>query len=367
MVGKGGAGGSSGAGGGGAGSGGQGGGAAGAGGASAGGSSGAGGGTGGAGGGTGGAAAWSCPAGPFTATLPATASATRIAGVPPTTGADGTFNNNGNNFTNVEGPVWIGDALYVSELTGDNLPPARILKITSMDAVSVFIPDSGSNGLAVDKDGNIVSANHKAGGIVRFGVPSGTPTTLISTYNGTRFNSPNDIAIRSDGTIYFSDPTHQNSANPQMGTHAYRLAPGATTATIITDYVNQPNGITLSVDEQALFVSGGSGVKRYAVSSDGSVAMTGAAFGPSDVANATDGMTVDCAGNLYVAVSNSTNIVVVSPAGTKIATISASGLSAVTNVAFGGMDHMTLYITGYGSGKQQGAFKLQMPIPGMPY
>jgi len=95
--------------------------------------------------------------------------------------------------------------------------------------------------------------------------------------------------------------------------------------------------------------------------------MTGSTFGPSDIANATDGMTVDCAGNLYVAVANSTNVVVVSPAGTKLATISVSGPQAVTNVAFGGTDHMTLYITALGSGKQQGAFKLQMPIPGMPY
>jgi len=327
--------------------------------------SGAGGGAAGTGGGSG---AWTCPAGPFASNpVPSGATPTRIAGAPP---AD-TFNNTGNNFTNVEGPVWIGGALYFSEMTTANVPPARILKIDASDAVSVAFTDSGSNGLAVDNDGNIVSANHGAGGIVRFALPSGTKTTLISMYNGKPFNSPNDLTVKRDGTIYFTDPNYQNNANPQGATHVYRVAPGATTATVITDYTNQPNGITLSLDEQTLYVGGGSGLKKYTVAADGTVGMTGTTFGPSEVATAnTDGMTIDCAGNLYVAVASSTNVIVISPSGTKLAQISVTGSpapQAVTNVAFGGADHKTLYITGQGSGKGQGVFKMTLAIPGMPY
>src|SRR6185369_6405926 len=145
------------------------------------------------------------------------------------------------------------------------------------------------------------------------------------------------LTIRRDGTIYFTDPSYQNSANPQMATHVYWVAAGASTATIVTDYTNQPNGITLSLDEKLLYVGGGSGVKTYAVGADGSVQMTGTPFGPSDIMNAnTDGMAIDCAGNLFVAVANSTNIVVVKPDGSKWGTIAVSGPSAVTNVAFGG-------------------------------
>jgi gluconolactonase len=316
-----------------------------------------------------------CPSGPFTGNpVPNGATPTRI----PNTPIQDSFNNDANNFTNVEGPVWIGDSLYFSEMTTVDIPPARIFKIAPDGSVTVVVTNSGSNGLAVDPAGNIVSANHGVGGIVRFALPGYAPTTLISMFNGKRFNSPNDLTVRNDGTIYFTDPTYQNGANPQMATHVYRVAPGAATATIITDYTDRPNGITLSLDQQGqtppsgaatqtLYVDGGMGVRQYAINADGTVAMTGTAFGPSDVATNTDGMVMDCAGNLYVVVAGSLNVFVVSPAGAKIGEISISGPQAVTNVAFGGTDHKTLYMTAQGAGKTQGVFKVTLNFPGMPY
>jgi sugar lactone lactonase YvrE len=316
--------------------------------------------------GSGGSGPWTCPSGVTGNPLPSTTiAATRITGAPP---AD-TFNNTGNNFTNVEGPVWIGDTLYFSEMQTTDLPPSRILAIGPGDAVSVFIADSGSNGLAVDPSGNIVSANHGMQGIVRFSLPGKTATTLVSMYNGKKFNCPNDLAIARDGTIYFTDPSYQNGSNPQMGTRVYQLAPGATTATAVTDYTQQPNGIALSLDESTLYVGGQSGLKKYAITG-GTVAMTGTAFGPSDVTMSgvnVDGMTLDCAGNLYAAVASTTNVIVVKSDGTKLGTITISGAQAATNVAFGGTDHQTLYITGQGSGKNQGVFRTHLNIPGKPY
>ncbi|MEO6603563.1 MAG: hypothetical protein ABIQ16_27010, partial [Polyangiaceae bacterium] len=120
-----------------------------------GGSAGAGGGTAGggtAGGGTagGGNAGFKCPAGPFAAFAPPAGKATHVAGTPP----NDAFNMN--NYTNVEGPVWIGDSLYFSEMTGSSMiPPARILKIAPGGVVTVAVADSGSNGLAVDGAGNL--------------------------------------------------------------------------------------------------------------------------------------------------------------------------------------------------------------------
>ena len=325
-------------------------------------------------GGSGGAGAtrWSCPpASQFTGVSPFSAptlSATRIPGAPP---ADA-FNNMGNDFTNVEGPVWIGDALYYSEMTGANLPPARILKMTADDVSSVFIDNSGSNGLATDGT-NIFSANHGAQGIVRFSLPGKTAATFVSTFNGKKFNSPNDLALASDGTIYFTDPDYQNSAKPQGTTSVYQVSPGLgggeSLATLVTDYNMEPNGIALSLDEKWLLVGGRQGLKKYA-STGGTVAMTGTPFGPTDVTASgvnTDGMTLDCAGNVYVAVAGSTNVVVVKPDGSKLGTITISGAQAATNVAFGGADHQTLYITAQGSGKGQGVFKTHLDIPGKPY
>ncbi len=330
---------------------------------------GTGGGTGAGNSGTGGGTIpWRCPPGPFTGTpIPAGAAPTLIKGAPPTTDAFNMYS-----FGNVEGPVWIDGALYFSDMKNGDLPLSRIVTISEADVVSIFLEDSGTNGLAVDPDGNLVSANHKKQGIVRFHLPDKTPSTVLSTYGGKPFNSPNDLTIRRDGTIYFTDPTLQNFANPpqggpSQGTRVYQIAPGAGTATVITDYVNQPNGITLSLDEQTLFVSGGSGVKTYPITASG-VAMSGVSFGPADVQNTnTDGMAVDCAGNLYVTVVNTTNVIVVGPGGAKVGTIVVTGPSAVTNVAFGGAEHKTLYITGQGNDTQRGVFKIQLNFPGMPY
>jgi gluconolactonase len=317
--------------------------------------------------GGGGSGGWSCPpASMFTGSpLPgASATAERVTGAPP---ADA-FNNMGNDFTNVEGPVWIGDALYFSELKTSAVPPARILKLAADNTVSEFIPDSGSNGLASDGAGNLLSANHKAHGIVRFSLPGKMATTLVSEADSKPLNATNDLTVAGGGTIYFTDPSYQNNANPQGATRVYQWAPGATSATAITDYMMEPNGIALTLDGQALIVGGKSGVKKYPIS-NGSVAMSGAAFGPTEVTASgvnTDGMTLDCAGNLYVTVGDSTNIIVIKPDGTKLGAI-AIPQGVVTNVAFGGTDHQTLFITAQGAGKVQGVFKLHLNIPGLPY
>jgi len=316
-------------------------------------------------GGMGMASGWQCPAAstfagmvPFAGT---TTAATRIVGAPPLD----TFNNMGNNFTNIEGPVWIGDALYYSEMTTVNLPPARILKLAADDTSSVFIDMSGSNGMATDGT-NLFTANHEAQGIVKFNLADKAKTTIVSMYDGMPFDSPNDLSIAKDGTIYFSDPNWQNNMGKQMATRVYQVAPSSGVAMPITDYTNEPNGITLSLDETALFVSGSTGVKKYAIS-NGMVAMTGAAFGPADVASATDGMTLDCAGNLYVAVSNTLTVAVLKPDGTKLGTVTLATGMAATNVAFGGTDHQTLYITAQGANMTQGVYKVHLNIPGKPY
>ena len=186
-------------------------------------------------------------------------------------------------------------------------------------------------------------------------------------YMGTRFNSPNDLTVRSDGTIYFSDPnTSQTpSPTPQTQTRAYRVAPGGAVSVVDATLTN-PNGMTLSIDEATLYVSSNNGVFAYAVAADGST-------GPRPTTPITtmniDGMGIDCAGNLYGAVINTLNVVVFSPSGAMIGMITVPGNptpQGVTNVAFGGADHKRLYITAQGSSGTQGLYQVDLNVPGMP-
>jgi gluconolactonase len=157
------------------------------------------------------------------------------------------------------------------------------------------------------------------------------------------------------------------------------VAPGSSpTATEIISNLNDPNGITLSLDEKTLYVASTSGVNAYAVNSDGTIGATPTAIDPTNLNNNnSDGMAIDCAGDLYVVRVNMHDIEVVSfgsshpsptSSGAHLATISmVPGMGQLTNVAFGGSDHKTLYITAQGTGTTKGVFKLAMPVPGMPY
>ncbi len=268
-------------------------------------------------------------------------------------------------YGNVEGAVWSAGSLYVSEFgPGNNPPPSRILKIDSNGVGTVVAPTAGTNGLAVDAAGRLYGASHKVGGIVRFALPGAAETVVVSSYNGVRFNSPNDLTLRSDGTLYFTDPNWQAaSPNPQPRTGVYRVAPGASTAVLVDGNRINPNGITLSPDEKTLYVTAQDGVFKYAVAADGSV-------GPAEhfgagVVSSGDGMVVDCAGNLYV---TSTDVIVVSPEGREAGRIRMpSGAGSVTNVAFGGSDRKTLFITAMGYGNARGVYKVDVAIPGYPY
>jgi gluconolactonase len=311
-----------------------------------------------------GSVAWTCPAGPFTGSpIPSGATVTQVAGVPPSDA----FNNTLYNFTTIEGPVWIGDSLFVSEFPGGNVPPSRIIQVTGT-TVSVAMADAGSNGLAVDNTGALVGAVHQDGSISRFNLAAQTRTPIAGMYMGNRFISPNDLTVRSDGNIYFSDPNYQGPSGnaPQSATRVYRIAPGTNTVSVVDATLTQPNGVTLSLDENTLYVSSNDGIMTYPVMADGSTGTKGAT--PFSTMNV-DGMGIDCAGNIYGALINTGTIVIFSPSGTEIdnGLITVANVNAVTNVAFGGADHKTLYITTQGQGTSRGLYEVQLNFPGMPY
>ena len=307
-----------------------------------------------------------CPAGPFDAPALAGASALRVAGFPPLDA----FNDSGNLRTNVEGPVWIANKLYVSEFAFTPAPESRILSFDPLTkSVAIELAHAGSNGLAVDASGTLIATNHVLGAIVRLPFPLGMPEVLIGSYDGQRFDSPNDLAIRSDGTIYFSDPDYQAPASrPQAKTRVYRIAPGAralgNAASVIDDTRSQPNGVTLSADERTLYVSGADGIYSYPVLADGDV-VAGTGTRVNAFAGSSDGLGMDCAGNLYATAGQ--RIVVLTAAGVELGTIAVPQAESVTNVAFGGAEHKTLFVTSMGSGNQRGLFQVELNVPGLPY
>jgi gluconolactonase len=337
---------------------------AGAGGAPTGGASGAGGATGGSGGAAGGAGGgtttgFSCPAGAAEAPKLTGLTPTKVMGVPP---ADD-FNQQNNQATNIEGAVWVGGALYVSEINYSNAqpnqpPPSRVLKVTADDKVSIAImPDSGTNGLAINAAGDLFGAVHKDGSISKLSLSGGAAVPVVSKFMTLRFNSPNDLTFHTNGTLYFTDPDYQAPKPvPQAATRAYRVPVGGEPVEI--EALNQPNGITLSKKQDFLYVAAASGIKKYPVMADGSLG-AGTAFGQG---GGVDGMVIDCADNLY---ATQNGVVVYSPAGQSLGSFTVPGLPQVTNVAFGGTDHKTLYITGMGN--EKGLFKVAMNVAGYPY
>lgn len=258
-----------------------------------------------------------------------------------------------------EGAVWFQGKLHFSDFKTTEGFPSRILQLDGA-TLKVAIPDSGSNGLALDPSGeHLVAARHssKSPSVYK----DGKFEPLATSYQGKVFNSPNDVVFRSDGNLYFTDPSFQAGDRiEQATTNVYRVAPSGEVTAIDTT-IRNPNGVSLSPDENTLYVAGNMEqgfVRKYAIAEDGSVS-EGTLF--LDKVTVPDGMAVDCAGNVYVTEHTNKRVRIVSPEGKPLAEIKGMDQN-VTNVAFGGAEHKTLFITTTGR-----LFQVEMPIPGMPY
>jgi gluconolactonase len=273
--------------------------------------------------------------------------------------------------TFLEGPAWVADPGYLlmSDMRAPAGPqrvqPSTILRYTpGSAAVETAIADSGSNGLAISPDGqSIVAATHDQRSVSRYQLAGFSRQAVAATFQGAAFNSPNDVTIRSDGVIYFTDPDFQRGrrADAMKGrTSVFRVSGG--TVSLVDDGLRQPNGIALSPDGGTLYVGayGENKIYRYPVRADGS---TGTRTLFASIAGP-DGATIDCAGNVYWASGTDGLVHVFSPAGAKLGTV-ASG-AGTTNVAFGGSDRRTLFITSGRTG-DSGLYSVHLGVPGYPY
>lgn len=256
-----------------------------------------------------------------------------------------------------EGPVWIRDALYFSDFSFAKGFPSRVRKLALDGTVSTAIEDSGSNGLAVDARGELVVASHKDKALMRHG-RDGKRVALAGSFKGNVFNSPNDIAIARDGTIYFTDPDWQKAAAPggQAVTGIYRVGTDGE-VTLVDGTRRNPNGIALSPAGDVLYVNASDGLlMAYPIVKGVPQAGQALVRGLEEA----DGMTLDCHGNLYVTEHGAKRLRVFSPQGRELATIRVD--ANITNAAFGGRDGKTLYMTGAGA-----LWRLPLGVSGMPY
>ncbi|MDG4809549.1 SMP-30/gluconolactonase/LRE family protein [Micromonospora sp. WMMD1120] len=275
-------------------------------------------------------------------------------------------------FNFLEGPVWIADGGYllVSDMapgTGPyNVQPSTIRRLTPPATFDTFLANAGSNGLALSADGQqLIAATHDQRSVSAYRLNDRARSTVAANYQGRAFNSPNDVAVRSDGVVYFTDPNFQRGNRPdQMNgrTSVFRVSGGQ--VSLVDDRLRQPNGIALSPDGTALYVGAYAENKiyKYAVQADGSI---GARSVFVNYIGGPDGATIDCAGNVYWASGGDSLVHVYSPAGVQLGTV-RPGFTGTTNVAFGGPDRQTLYVTS-GPWGDSGVYSVRLNVPGYPY
>jgi gluconolactonase len=263
-------------------------------------------------------------------------------------------------FQFIEGPVWVADAQGKNgKLLFSDIPADVIYQYTGSGAPTSFRKPSGNtNGNTLDLDGNLICCEHGNRRVSRV-APDGTVTTLAERYQGKRLNSPNDIVVRKDGAMYFTDPPYGIQKNQEeLGYYGvYRLAPDGNLTLLVQDFV-RPNGIALSPDEKKLYVNDTekNHIRVFDIQADGSVA-NGRIFAVMDSKEpgGADGMKFDVKGNVY-----STG-----PGGVWIFNSKGEFLGRITppenpaNIGWGGADNKTLYMTAL-----TGLYRIELKIPG---
>lgn len=209
-------------------------------------------------------------------------------------------------FLFTEGPLWHRRERYLlfSDMPGDHLRRWR-----EGEGVTTFRhPCFKSNGLAWDREGRLVVCEHASSRVTRTEA-DGSSTTLASHYEGKELNSPNDVVVKSDGGVYFTDPTYGRMEyygvprEPQLGFRGvYRIEPDGGRLTLLADDFAQPNGLCFSRDEKLLFVNDTERqhIRVFEVAADGTL-RNGRVWAQTtgEGAGAPDGMKLDSAGNLY--------------------------------------------------------------------
>jgi gluconolactonase len=223
-------------------------------------------------------------------------------------------------------------------------PNDRILKWSPAGGLSTFLQPAGrANGMYFDARGHLIACADEKNELWSI-APDGTVTVLVGEYEGKRFNGPNDVWVRPDGALYFTDPFYQRSwwthdTMPQDGQHVYFLSADRRQLVRVTGDLEKPNGIIGTPDGKTLYVADIRAGKtyRYDIAPDGS--LTGKTLAADQ---GSDGMTLDSEGNLYL---TGEGVMVFDRAGRQIERIPIPDERWTANVSFGGKDRQMLFIT----------------------
>lgn len=254
-----------------------------------------------------------------------------------------------------EGPAWFAAGNY---LLWSDIPNNRILRWDGNDGhVSTYRnPSDNTNGHTVDGQGRLVSCQHRTRSVTRT-EHNGSISVLAQSFEGHRFNSPNDVVVNADDSVWFTDPSYGilsdyegDKATPEMDCHVYRIdADGSITRVI--NSMTKPNGIAFSPDGEAVFVSdtGASHdtsltphIKRFELSADKKTVTTNTSVFANCTAGMFDGFRFDSDGRLWTSAADGVHCYL--PDGTLIGKIKIPEL--VANVEFGGPKRNRLFICG---------------------
>lgn len=268
-------------------------------------------------------------------------------------------------FLQPEGPVWKdGVGLLFSDIAAN-----KIYLWSPFDSsVTEFMnPSDSSNGLTFDLDGNLILTQMAKRRVSRR-ESDGSITPLAETYDGKRFNSPNDLVVKSDGSIFFTDPDFNTPVGQPKELDfqgVFRICENGNIQVLDSTTFDKPNGICFSPDESKLYVNESPLRIIYVWDVvDDSTITNRSVFFTIPVIGYADGMKVDAAGNLYC--TGPGGVWVISPDGVCIDTIHVSGNPS--NCNWGDEDRQTLYITGgsslYRIRLEQGSIDDRNYIPG---
>jgi gluconolactonase len=257
-------------------------------------------------------------------------------------------------FAFTEGPTCDvdGNVLFTDQ------PNDRILKWSTAGELSTFLQPAGrANGMCFAPGGDLIACADEKTALWSI-APDGTATVLLDTYGSRALNGPNDVWVRPDGALYFTDPfyprpwwTHHRM--PQDGQHVYFLSADRTRLVRVTTDLTKPNGIIGSADGRTLFVSDikANQTFRYDSASDGT--LSGKTL---VVEQGSDGMTLDDEGHLYL---TGNGVMVFDSHGRQVDHIQIPDEKWTANVSFGGRDRQTLFVTA-----STGLYAIRMRVRG---
>jgi gluconolactonase len=259
----------------------------------------------------------------------------------------------GTGFTFTEGPIWNpAGYLLFSDMPGD----VRRRWDPDSGVTEVANPSNKGNGMTIDNDGRLVVCEHVTSSVVRMDPDGkgGGREVLATHYEGKELNSPNDVVVKSDGAIYFTDPTYGRM--PGFGIEreqdldfqgVYRIPPGGGDPQLLVDDFSQPNGLCFSSDESLLYINDTdrAHIRVFDVQADGSIAngrvlAQNIGSGKLEIGDLVDGMKLDEKGNVWV--TGPGGVCVFDAGGQQIGTVEVP--ENVGNLNWGGPDWNWLFI-----------------------